>query len=56
MAQGQHPESELDALKSSLQGDAGLDAVYKQELLTLMSSVREALERCRAAALDRAEL
>lgn len=56
VVQGQHPESELDALASLLQGDAGLDDVYKQELLILMGSVRAALEQCRAAALDRTEL
>lgn len=56
VAQGEHPESELDALASTLQGSAGLDAVYKQELLTLMGSVREALGQCRAAAVDRTEL
>lgn len=55
-AQGEHPESELDALASTLQGGAGLDAVYKQELLTLMGSVRETLGQCRAAAVDRTEL
>ncbi len=56
VVQGQHPESELDALASMLQGDAGLDAVYRQELLTLMGSVRAALAQCRAAAADRTEL
>ena len=45
-AQKQPPEAELVALAGVLQGEAELDAEYRQELLSMLGTVREAVSQC----------